>query len=198
MSEETAAVGAAQPADQHPYRADPADLGVLEAAGLLRSGRLSAVELTDACLRRIEKRNGGPPTSDGAPDAINAWARLYPEIAREHASLADERRASEGDATPLLCGIPIGVKDLYGVADLPARRCARSSFSLSGRAEITYASREPASNAAAAYPWDVFSCRESPPTSTTRPTGVCCYGSTCSGSSGTRRCTSSRCRSSAS
>jgi hypothetical protein len=62
--------------------ADPADLGVLEAAELLRSRRLSAVELTEACLRRIDERNGGPPSADGAPDAINAWARLYPDLAR--------------------------------------------------------------------------------------------------------------------
>jgi aspartyl-tRNA(Asn)/glutamyl-tRNA(Gln) amidotransferase subunit A len=117
---ETVSAGAA--AAQH---ADPADLGVLEAAELLRSGRLSAVELTDACLRRIETRNGGPPTRDGAPDAINAWARVYPELAREHASLADERRATEGDATPLLCGIPIGVKDLYAVAGLPVTASSR-------------------------------------------------------------------------
>ena len=125
MSEETVTTGAGQPEDQPSYRADPTDLGVLEAAELLRSGRLSAVELTDACLRRIEKRNGGPPTRDGAPDAINAWARLYPDIAREHASLADERRATEGDATPLLCGIPIGLKDLYGVAGLPLTASSR-------------------------------------------------------------------------
>src|SRR5580698_5072923 len=105
--------------------ADPADLGVLEAADLLRSGRLSSAELTDACLRRIDKRNGGPPTSDGAPDTINAWARLYPEVARENAALADRRRAAEGDATPLLCGIPVGVKDLYGVADLPLTGSSR-------------------------------------------------------------------------
>ena len=117
---ETASAGT--PVSQH---ADPADLGVLQAAEMLRSGRLSAVELTDACLRRIETRNGGQPTSDGAPDAINAWARLYPEIAREQASLADERRATEGDATPLLCGIPIGVKDLYGVAGLPVTASSR-------------------------------------------------------------------------
>jgi aspartyl-tRNA(Asn)/glutamyl-tRNA(Gln) amidotransferase subunit A len=108
-----------------PQHGDPADLGVLEAAELLRAGRLSSLELTDACLRRIETRNGGPPTSDGAPDAINAWARLYPEIAREQASLADTRRASEGDATPLLCGIPIGVKDLYAVAGLPLTASSR-------------------------------------------------------------------------
>jgi len=117
---ETFSAGAAT--RQH---ADPADLGVLEAADLLRSRRMSAAELTDACLRRIETRNGGPPTSDGAPDAINAWARLYPEIAREHAALADVRRTTDGDATPLLCGIPIGVKDLYAVGGLPVTASSR-------------------------------------------------------------------------
>jgi len=117
---ETVSSGAAVP-----RHTDPADLGVLEAADLLRAGRLSAVELTDACLRRIETRNGGPPTSDGAPDAINAWARLYPEMARQQASLADQRRVTEGDATPLLCGVPIGLKDLYGVAGTPVTASSR-------------------------------------------------------------------------
>ncbi len=118
----TETASATTPGTQH---ADLADLGVLEAAALLRSGHLSAVELTDACLRRIDTRNGGPPTSDGAPDAINAWARLYPEIAREQASLADERRANDGDATPPLCGIPIGLKDLYAVDGLPVTASSR-------------------------------------------------------------------------
>jgi aspartyl-tRNA(Asn)/glutamyl-tRNA(Gln) amidotransferase subunit A len=120
MPEETSSPTAATP--QH---TDPADLGVLEAAELLGSGRLSSVELTEACLNRIEQRNGGPPNTDGAPDAINAWARLYPDLAREQAADADRRRASEGEATPLLCGIPIGVKDLYGVAGLPVTASSR-------------------------------------------------------------------------
>ena len=105
--------------------ADPADLGVLEAAALLSAGRMSSVELTEACLRRIDHRNGGAPTADGAPDAINAWARLYHERARAQASAADERRAVAGEAAPLLCGIPIGVKDLYGVAGLPLTASSR-------------------------------------------------------------------------
>ena len=104
---------------------DPADLGVLEAAAQLRAGSLSSVELTDACLRRIEDRNGGPPTLDGAPDAVNAWVRLYPELAREQAIAADERRAREGENTPLLTGIPIGVKDLYAVEGLPLTASSR-------------------------------------------------------------------------
>jgi aspartyl-tRNA(Asn)/glutamyl-tRNA(Gln) amidotransferase subunit A len=102
-----------------------ADLGVLEAAELMRAGRLSSSELTEACLRRIEELGGGEPTFDGAPDRINAWARLYPERAREEAARADARRARDGDATPLLCGIPTGVKDIYAVAGLPVTASSR-------------------------------------------------------------------------
>jgi aspartyl-tRNA(Asn)/glutamyl-tRNA(Gln) amidotransferase subunit A len=101
------------------------DLGVLEAAALLRGGQLSALELTEACLLAIEQRNGGPPTFDGAPDAVNAWVRLYPELARESARAADQRRAREGEAAPPLCGIPLALKDLYGVAGLPLTASSR-------------------------------------------------------------------------
>jgi aspartyl-tRNA(Asn)/glutamyl-tRNA(Gln) amidotransferase subunit A len=98
-----------------PDATDPADLGVLEAAALLRSRGLSAVELLEACQARIAERNGGDPTFDGAPGAINAWTRLYPEVAAELARDADARLAAEGDAAPLLCGIPLALKDLFAV-----------------------------------------------------------------------------------
>ncbi len=125
---------------------DPADLGLLEAAALLRSRALSAVELLEACQARIAARNGGEPTFDGAPDAVNAWARLYPALAREQAADADARlaRAAAGagpagagaqlgadaqlgagaqlgavdPAVPLVCGIPLALKDLFAVAGL--------------------------------------------------------------------------------
>ncbi len=102
---------------------DPADLGVLEASALLRRRELSAVELTAACLARIEARNGGAPTFDGAPEAINAWVRVYPELARESARAADAGRAG-GDAPPL-CGIPLALKDLYGMRGLPLTASSR-------------------------------------------------------------------------
>ena len=102
-----------------------ADLGVLDAAARLRAREVSAVELLEACQARIAERNGGEPSFDGAPDAVNAWARLYPERALEAARAADERLAREGDAAPLLCGIPIGVKDLYAVAGLPLTASSR-------------------------------------------------------------------------
>jgi aspartyl-tRNA(Asn)/glutamyl-tRNA(Gln) amidotransferase subunit A len=101
------------------------DLGVLEAAGLLRARTLSSVELTEAYLQRIDERNGGPPSFDGGPTAINAWARLYPDRARAASAVADERLARDGDRAPLLCGIPVGVKDLYGVQGLPLTASSR-------------------------------------------------------------------------
>jgi len=102
---------------------DAADLGVLEAAARLRGGELSAVELTRACLRRIEERNGGAPSFEGTPGAINAWARLYAELAGVLARAADERLA-RGDA-PILCGVPLGLKDLYAAAGLPLTASSR-------------------------------------------------------------------------
>jgi aspartyl-tRNA(Asn)/glutamyl-tRNA(Gln) amidotransferase subunit A len=104
---------------------DPADLGVLAAARELRARRVSAVELVEAVLARIEARNGGPPSFDGAADAVNAWARIYPDEARAMARAADERLAREGEDAPLLCGVPIGVKDLYAVAGLPVTASSR-------------------------------------------------------------------------
>ncbi len=108
-------------------RTDPAGLGVIEAAALLRDRQVSAVELASACLRRIEERNGGEPTYGGSPGAINAWARIYPELALAQARAADERRARErdGDRVPLLTGIPLALKDLYEVAGLPLTASSR-------------------------------------------------------------------------
>jgi aspartyl-tRNA(Asn)/glutamyl-tRNA(Gln) amidotransferase subunit A len=97
---------------------DPADLGLLEAAALLRTRALSAVELLEACQARIAARNGGEPSFDGAPGAVNAWARLYPELGDELARAADARLTAEGDAAPLVCGIPLALKDLFAVGGL--------------------------------------------------------------------------------
>jgi aspartyl-tRNA(Asn)/glutamyl-tRNA(Gln) amidotransferase subunit A len=99
--------------------------GLLEAAALLRSREISAVELLAQCQAAIESRNGGPPSFDGSPRAVNAWAALYPELAARHARAADERLARDGDAAPLVCGIPIGLKDLYAVKGLPLTASSR-------------------------------------------------------------------------
>src|SRR5919108_250331 len=104
---------------------EPADLGVLEAAAELRARRLSARELLAAVQARIEALGGDAPTFEGPAEAVNAWARLYPERAEAEARAADERIAREGEATPLLCGVPIGLKDLYSGKDLPLTASSR-------------------------------------------------------------------------
>jgi aspartyl-tRNA(Asn)/glutamyl-tRNA(Gln) amidotransferase subunit A len=100
----------------------PADLGVLEAAAALRAGTLSSRELVDACLARIRERDGDH-SHDGDPASINAWVRVYGEDAQAAADRADERLAA-GDA-PELCGIAIGLKDLYAVAGKPLTASSR-------------------------------------------------------------------------
>jgi aspartyl-tRNA(Asn)/glutamyl-tRNA(Gln) amidotransferase subunit A len=101
---------------------DPADLGVIEAASLLRNRELSAGELVAACLRRISA--DGPPSADGSPDAVNAFVRVYAEEALETARRLDDTRLSargveQNGPPPPLCGVPIGLKDLYAVAGHP-------------------------------------------------------------------------------
>jgi aspartyl-tRNA(Asn)/glutamyl-tRNA(Gln) amidotransferase subunit A len=95
---------------------NPADLGVIDAAAALASRELSSRELTEACLARIRERDG-THSHEGDPTSINAWVRVYENDAVAAADRADERLAA-GDAPPL-CGIPIGLKDLYAVAGKP-------------------------------------------------------------------------------
>ncbi|HLW94390.1 MAG TPA: amidase [Solirubrobacteraceae bacterium] len=99
--------------------------GLLEAAALLRSRQISAVELLAQTNAAIEAKNGGPPSFDGSPQAVNAWVALYPELAERQARAADERFARDGEAVPLVCGIPLGLKDLYAVKGLPLTASSR-------------------------------------------------------------------------
>jgi aspartyl-tRNA(Asn)/glutamyl-tRNA(Gln) amidotransferase subunit A len=102
---------------------DPADLGVADAGAALAGRRLSSRELAEACLARIRERDG-THSYDGDPGSINAWVRVYEEDALAAADRADVRLAA-GDA-PVLCGIPIGLKDLYGVAGKPLTASSRA------------------------------------------------------------------------
>jgi aspartyl-tRNA(Asn)/glutamyl-tRNA(Gln) amidotransferase subunit A len=101
---------------------DAADLGVVECSKLLASRALSSRELTEACLARIAERDG-TPSFDGDASSINAWIRVYADEALEAARAADERLA-RGSAPPL-CGVPLGLKDLYAVAGKPLTASSR-------------------------------------------------------------------------
>ncbi len=109
----------------HTIPSDISELGVLDAAALLRARAVSAVELVHALQARIDRVNGGPPSEYGSPDTINAWVRLYADVAEDQAREADRRLAAEGDDAPLLCGVPVGLKDLYAVRGLPLTASSR-------------------------------------------------------------------------
>jgi amidase len=69
---------------------------------LLEAGELSAVELLEAQLRRIERVN----------PQVNAIVTLTAEAARESAVASDARRA-RGEPQGVLDGLTVGVKDLF-------------------------------------------------------------------------------------
>lgn len=81
---------------------------IADLADALRDGRLTAVELTQACLDHIEKHD----------DAIEAWAFLDPKLALENAKRADEYRQRGLPLGPLH-GIPIGIKDNIDTEQMP-------------------------------------------------------------------------------
>ena len=71
-----------------------------EAKALLERGECSAVELTEACLARIE----------GIEEKVRAFITVTPDLALEQARAADEARA-RGESAPLL-GLPLAIKDV--------------------------------------------------------------------------------------
>lgn len=73
----------------------------------LNTRQISAVELLDVHLRRIEQHN----------PSLNAIVTLDVDRARQAAKTADEAR-SQGDQSPLL-GLPLTIKDCIYVKDLP-------------------------------------------------------------------------------
>jgi len=90
----------------------PNNLSIADARDALRARSLSATELTEACLSAIE-----------AAAPLNAFVHITPDRARAEAAAADERLA-QGDA-PSLCGIPLGIKDLFCTRDVPAQAGSR-------------------------------------------------------------------------
>jgi aspartyl-tRNA(Asn)/glutamyl-tRNA(Gln) amidotransferase subunit A len=87
---------------------DDGPLTITAAAALIRSGLLTPVELLDVCLRRIDRYE----------PRVQAWAYLDRDRARRDAeSLTAELKA--GTNRGPLHGIPIGVKDIIDVFDMP-------------------------------------------------------------------------------
>ena len=75
-------------------------LTLASARDALRSGQITAVELTEASLAAVE-----------ASKPLNAFVHDTSDIARAQAVAAD-LRLQAGDS-PDMCGLPIGMKDLF-------------------------------------------------------------------------------------
>lgn len=82
---------------------------ITEAAEKLHAANCSAVDLMQACLDRISRRES----------AVKAWVTLDRDAALESAVYADIVMKRTGALTGPLHGIPIGVKDIFDVAGLP-------------------------------------------------------------------------------
>ncbi len=74
---------------------------ISHAAAALRNKKISSVELTEECLRRIERFN----------PALNAFVTVTGDRARARASALDAELAMGRDRGPLH-GIPVALKDL--------------------------------------------------------------------------------------
>jgi aspartyl-tRNA(Asn)/glutamyl-tRNA(Gln) amidotransferase subunit A len=83
-------------------------LGIAAARDLLRRGEIGAVDLAMACMTAMD-----------AAEALNAFVHPTPEIALAQARAAQARLAA-GDA-PDLCGIPLGIKDLFCTRGVPTQ-----------------------------------------------------------------------------
>jgi aspartyl-tRNA(Asn)/glutamyl-tRNA(Gln) amidotransferase subunit A len=91
---------------------DLTKLTIAAARDALRKGDVTSAEITQACLTAI----------DGA-DALEAFVHKTPDIALAQAKAADAR-IKAGDA-PAMCGIPLGIKDLFCTKGVPSQAASR-------------------------------------------------------------------------
>jgi aspartyl-tRNA(Asn)/glutamyl-tRNA(Gln) amidotransferase subunit A len=73
----------------------------------IKSGKLSAAEVTEAVLRRM----------DVLEPHIHAFCTPTPDVARAAAAEVD-RKLVQGEAVGVLAGVPIGIKDLVATKDI--------------------------------------------------------------------------------
>ncbi|HEX5613672.1 MAG TPA: amidase family protein [Acidimicrobiia bacterium] len=85
-----------------------------ELAESVRAGDVSAVDLLDESLRRIERLDG----------ELNAFVHLAPDEARAQAEAID-RRVAAGDDPGRFAGVPMGVKELAQVEGWPDTHASR-------------------------------------------------------------------------
>ena len=90
------------------------DLTGIELAAAMRRRDVSPVEVVDHYLDRVDRLN----------HAVGAYVTVTPERARAEAQRAEAALRRMGDDLPLLCGVPIPIKDLVHVSGI---RCTYGS-----------------------------------------------------------------------
>tara|TARA_R110002096_G_scaffold22830_11_gene73157 strand:- start:158 stop:1645 length:1488 start_codon:yes stop_codon:yes gene_type:complete len=107
---------------------NPNEMTIAAARDALRKGDMTAVDLAMSCLTAMD-----------AGDGLNAFVHKTPEIALGQAKAADARIAA-GDA-PAMCGIPLGIKDLFCTKGVPSQAASRILAGFRPEYESTVTSR---------------------------------------------------------
>ena len=101
---------------------------IAQARDALRKGDTSSAEITADCLSAIADA-----------DALGAFVHHTPDIAKDQAAAADVR-IKAGDA-PDMCGIPLGIKDLFCTKGVPSQAASRILEGFKPEYESTIASK---------------------------------------------------------
>ncbi|MCU0486687.1 MAG: amidase family protein, partial [Anaerolineales bacterium] len=106
------------------------DLSAFEVASKVKRGILSASEVLDSALERIQRVDGRPgslePGEITAEDQahVHAFTTLTVERARQQARQVDAKLAA-GEPVGPLAGVPFTVKDIFCVRGAPATAASR-------------------------------------------------------------------------
>ena len=84
------------------------ELAIFELKDLILNNEITSSDIVESCLAKIYDRDS----------ELNAWIDIDQEYALEEAKKIDFRKERSG----LLHGIPVGMKDIIDVADMPCRR----------------------------------------------------------------------------
>jgi aspartyl-tRNA(Asn)/glutamyl-tRNA(Gln) amidotransferase subunit A len=106
------------------------DLTAHELVRLIRSGEVSAIEVLESALARVEKVDGRPGTLEPGEITpqdeakVHAFITLTAERARAQAGEVDRKLAAGEDPGPL-AGVPFTVKDIFCVERTPSTAGSR-------------------------------------------------------------------------
>jgi aspartyl-tRNA(Asn)/glutamyl-tRNA(Gln) amidotransferase subunit A len=106
------------------------DLSAVEISRRVHAREVSASEVLESALRRIERVDGRPGSLEPgeiSPEdkaRVHAFITLTPERARQQAQAVDRALAAGEDPGPL-AGVPFTVKDIFCVEDTPSTAASR-------------------------------------------------------------------------